>query len=203
MKRRLILLATALASTQALAGDSVLTLKQLSTDGDGVITINCTACPPLSVKNERPNVHGVEVTETMIGGEKKIIQTDNLMGGSAVRYVKSSPSNRTSAGEMIARTEGGTSVTVGHEGTIHVRPDLQPVSASMGDNVTYGGGGEFQVENVEPNGEERTVNGGVDSVSRTSSIDMNDAEHRIMDGNRIAVPAAEGETEILKLRPTH
>ena len=201
MKRRILLTSViAIAAGPALAGDSVLTFKSLNTDADSVTTFNCADCPPLKVKEMGPNVHGVEVEETIIGGEKKIVQTDNLMGGSAVRYVKSSPSNPHSAGEMIAHTDGGTSVTVGHEGTIHIRPGQQPVTANAGNQVTYTGGGEFNVEEVSPKPME---DDGVDGNSRTSSVNMTDAQHDVEGGEATPSSRIENGTEILELRPTH
>ena len=201
MKRRILLTSViAIVAAPALAGDSVLTSNQLNTDADSVITFSCATCPPLKEKDMGPNVHGVEVTEKIIGGEKKVVQTDNLMGGTAVRYVKSSPSNADSAGEMIARTNGGTSVTVGHEGTIHVRPGMQPVTANSGNQVTYSGGGEFNVEEVSPKPMEVD---GVDDGSRTSSVNMTDAQHDVEGGEVTSGSRVENDTEILELRPTH
>jgi hypothetical protein len=201
MKRRILLTSIiTIAAGPVLAGDSVITFGSESTGGNSIITFDCSACPPLKVEDRGPNVHGVEVKEIEIGGEKKIVQTDNLMGGSAVRYVRTSHSGPNSAGEVIAHTNGGTSVTTGNEGTIHVRPDMQPVTADAGDQTTYSGGGEFNIEEVVPEGHE---NDGVDDGSQTSSVNMNDAQHEVVGGETVENGRVENGTEILELRPTH
>ncbi len=201
MKRRILLISVLILSAgPALADDSVITIGSASTGADSIITIDCSSCPPLKVKEKGPQVHGVEVIETEIGGEKKIVQTDNLMGGSPVRYVKTSTTGPQSAGEVIAHTNGGTSVTVGHEGTIHVRPGNEPVTVSAGDQTTYSGGGEFHVEEVTPrhNGQD-----GVDGGSQTSSVNMNDAENDVVGGEVVNGSEIENGTRIIELRPTH
>ncbi len=204
MKRAIFLVATvALASVPAWAGDSVITFGQLSDTGNSVITVDCATCPPLKEKEHGPAVHGVEVTETIIGGEKKIVQTDNLMGGSAVRYVKTSPSNADSAGEIIAHTGGGTSVTVGHGGTIHVPADMQPAAADAGNSVTYSGGGEFHVEEAEARSEKNREVDGSSTTSSVNSVNMNDAENIVIGGGTAEKSSVVNGTEILELRPTH
>lgn len=201
MKRRILLTSLfAFSAGPVLAGDSVLTIGSTSTGAGSIITIDCSSCPPLKTEDKGPNVHGVEVIETEIGGEKKIVQTDNLMGGSPVRYVKASTSNEQSAGEVIAHSDGGTNVTVGHEGTIHVRPGTAPVTVNAGNGTTYSGGGEFHVEEVKPRG---TENDGVDGGSQTSSVNMNDAQHDVEGGEPMEGSRTEGGTEIIELRPTH
>lgn len=201
MKRRILLTSLfAFSAGPVLAGDSVLTIGSASTGAGSITIIDCSSCPPLKTEDKGSVVHGVEVIETEIGGEKKIVQTDNLMGGSPVRYVKASTSDEQSAGEVIAHSDGGTNVTVGHEGTIHVRPGTAPVTVNAGNQTTYSGGGEFHVEEVKPR---VTENDGVDDGSQTSSVNMNDAQHDVegvkpMEGSRTG-----GGPEIIELRPTH
>lgn len=198
MKRRAILLVAIMAAAPALAEDSVVSFSQSSDGAGSVITIHCDSCPPLEEKDQDPNVHGVQVTETIIGGQKKIVQTDNLMGGSAVRYVKTSPSNRQSAGEVIGHSGGGTNVTVGHGGTIHVpagRPPLDLESA-----VSYSGGGEFNVQRVE---RERQQTGNVDAGSQTSSVTTSGSENVVIHRRAAGDGDIVGGTEMLELRPTH
>lgn len=200
MKRRILLTSIfVIATGPVLAGDSVITIGSASTGANSVITIDCGSCPPLKVKDSGPKVHGVEVVETEIGGEPKVVQTDNLMGGSAVRYVKASTRGPQSAGEVIAHSNGGTSVTVGHEGTIHARPGIAPVTVNAGNQTTYSGGGEFHVEEVKP---QATQNVGIDDGSQTSSVNMNDAQHDVEGGEPVDGSRIEDGTEIIELRPT-
>lgn len=200
MKRHILLTSIfALSAGPVLAGDSVITIGSASTGANSVITIDCSSCPPLKIKDNSPKVHGVEVIETEIGGEKKIVQTDNLMGGSPVRYVKASTRGAQSAGEVIAHSNGGTNVTVGHEGTIHVRPGTEPVTVNAGNQTTFSGGGEFHVEEVKPRVLETD---GVDGRSRTSSVNMNDAQHDVEGGVPVDGGRIEDGTKIIELRPT-
>ena len=75
--KRLVLMTSviAIAAAPALGGDSVLTFDHLNTDADSVTTFSCSTCPPLKEKDTGPNVHGIEVSETIIGGQKKVVQT--------------------------------------------------------------------------------------------------------------------------------
>lgn len=200
MKRRILLTSIfVFCAGPVLAGDSVLTIGSGSTGAGSVITIDCSSCPPLKPEDKGPNVHGVEVIETEIGGEKKVVQTDNLMGGSAVRYVKASTRGPESAGEVVSHSGGGTNVTVGHEGTIDVRRGTAPVTVNAGNQTTFSGGGEFHVEEVKP----RVIeNDGVDGGSRTSSVNMNDAQHDVEGGTPAEESRVEGGAEIIELRPT-
>ena len=172
----------ALCATPAAAGDSVLNITSTSTGAGSILTLDCDKCPPLKVKDTGPKVHGVEVIEKHIGGEKKIVQTDNLMGGTAVRYVKSSFGTDNTAGESVTHTSAGTTVASGNEGTINFNGELEPVTADVSNRTTYSGGGEFSIERVSPDG---SVSDGVDGGSRTSSVSEG------------------GGAEIIELRPTH
>ncbi len=191
-----------LASGNALAGGSVIEVNSnsaaagKSVSAGSIITIDCTLCPPLKAKDNGPGVHGVEVIEMEINGQNKVVQTDNLMGGTAVRYVKNNiskpqPANRAFAGETVTHSNGGTEVTSRH--TIIVPSNSVLVIADAGSSVTMSGGGDFNVEEVQPDEERQD---GVDDGSQTSSVNMNDAQH-----DNIEVDGTD-EPEILELRPT-
>lgn len=137
----------ALTAGPALAGDGVLNITTDSVGAGNIITVDCSHCPPLKEKDTGPDVHGVEVVETEINGTRKVVQTDNMMGGSAVRYVRAAAPEGSYSGETVTQTAGGTSVT---------------------------GGGEFNVERV---GNANARRDGVDDDSQTSSVNMNDAQH--------------------------
>ncbi|MEX3007915.1 plant virulence effector HPE1-like domain-containing protein [Hoeflea sp. TYP-13] len=197
---RLIILtsAFALAASAAMAGDSVIHVKSKIVGAGSVITVDCSECPPLKPKYTGPDVHGVEIVEQHIGGEKKVVQTDNMMGGSAVRIVRASAGTKNYAGESVVHANGGTNVSDRHEGTIHLQPGQRPVVADSG--VTYKGGGEFNVEEV---GEDQRPLDGVDGGSQTSSVNMNDAEHDVVEPQE---PGGEephnNGPEIIELRPS-
>ena len=74
--------AFAIAASAAMAGDSVLFFKSAPTNGSSVLTFNCDDCPAIKPSFVAPDVHGVEVQEHDVDGEKKIVQMDNMMGGS-------------------------------------------------------------------------------------------------------------------------
>ncbi|MCY6381702.1 plant virulence effector HPE1-like domain-containing protein [Hoeflea prorocentri] len=201
--QRLIVLTSffALTAGPALAGDAVLDIKTKSVGAGNVITVDCSHCPPLKEKDTGPDVHGVELVETEIGGTRKVVQTDNMMGGSAVRYVRAATPEGSYSGEAVTQTAGGTSVTGGNShGTIHIERGVTPIVADGG--TTFSGGGEFNVEEVGNANERRD---GVDGASQTSSVNMNDAQH----DNAGAETVEGGEEphnpgpEIIDLRPTH
>ncbi|MDA4844865.1 plant virulence effector HPE1-like domain-containing protein [Hoeflea poritis] len=189
----------ALAVGPALAGDSVINVTSDALGAGSVIEVDCSTCPPLKPKKTGPDVHGVEVIEAEIGGKKKTVQTDNMMGGSAVRTVKASHSSPQFAGETVTHTKAGTTVASEHHGTIHIQPGAEPIVADSG--TTFEGGGEFNVEEV---GENNIRRDGVDGASQTSSVNMNDAQH-----DNAGQQAPEGGQqphnngpEIIELRPT-
>ena len=185
----------ALTAGPALAGDGVLNITTDSVGAGNIITVDCSHCPPLKEKDTGPDVHGVEVVETEINGTRKVVQTDNMMGGSAVRYVKAAAPEGSYSGETVTQTAGGTSVTGGHEhGTIHIERGMEPVTADGG--TTFGGGGEFNVERV---GNANARRDGVDDDSQTSSVNMNDAQH----DNAGPQKQNNSGPEIIELRPTH
>ncbi|WP_136660402.1 plant virulence effector HPE1-like domain-containing protein [Nitratireductor sp. XY-223] len=190
----------ALAVSPALAGDSVINVTSDTLGAGSVIEVDCSACPPLKPKKKGSAVHGVEVIETEIGGQRKTVQTDNMMGGSAVRTVRASSSDPHYAGETVTHSKAGTNVASKHHGTIHIQPGAEPVVADSG--TTFEGGGEFNVEEV---GENNVRKDGVDDDSQTSSVNMTDAQH-----NNAGPQAPEGGEEphnngpeIIELRPTH
>lgn len=189
----------ALAAAPALAGDSVINITSDTLGAGSVIEVDCSACPPLKPKQTDPVVHGVEVIEAEIGGKKKTVQTDNMMGGSAVRTVKAPVLNPQYAGETVTHTKAGTTVASEHHGTIHVQPGAEPVVADSG--TAFEGGGEFNVEQV---GENNVRRDGVDDASRTSSVNMTDAQD---DNAGQPAPEDGGQPhnngpEIIELRPT-
>ncbi|WP_419913641.1 plant virulence effector HPE1-like domain-containing protein [Hoeflea sp.] len=190
----------ALAAAPAVAGDSVIKVTSDKQGAGSVINFNCSACPPLKPKEKGPDVHGVEVIEAEIGGKKKTVQTDNMMGGSAVRIVKSAPAGAQYAGETVTHSKAGTTVASEHHGTIHVVPGTKPIVADSG--TTFEGGGEFNVEEVGDNNVRRD---GVDDTSQTSSVNMNDAQN-----DNAGQQASQGGeqphnngAEIIELRETH
>ena len=174
--------AFAIAASAAMAGDSVLFFKSEPTEGRSVLTFTCDDCPEIKPSFVAPEVHGVEVLEHDVDGEKRIVQHDNMMGGSAVRIVKGVSSQDNYAGQTVTRMGNGTLVTSGGGPVVEtVDGDREPVVADS--NVTVSGGGGMNVKEI--NGD------GVDGRSQTSSVEsinMNDAQHE-------NVGPAEPETE--------
>lgn len=163
--------AFAIAAGAAMAGDSVLYIKSKPSKSSSIITYNCDDCPELKPDFVAPNVHGVEVLEHEVDGEKKIVQHDNMMGGSAVRIVKSGNTQENYAGQTVTRVPGGTIVTSGSPVVESVEPGQTPVVAGSS-NVTVSGGSDMNVEEVTADG--------VDDGSQTSSVEsvnMNAAQH--------------------------
>lgn len=89
MKRFMLAVSVlALAAGTAAAESSVIDVK-LNLGGAGsVIVVECTTCPARKARQKAPVVNGTRVVETEIDGERKRFMLDNMMGGSAVRYVK-------------------------------------------------------------------------------------------------------------------
>ncbi|MEM6464162.1 MAG: plant virulence effector HPE1-like domain-containing protein [Pseudomonadota bacterium] len=198
---RLIVLASAfsIAATAAVAGDSVINVQSRKVESGSIISFSCAECPALKPRFVAPDVHGVEVTEKSVDGENKIVQTDNMMGGSAVRIVKAGSNPENTSGQTVERVNGGTLVTSGETAPVVVQPGETPVVADSG--VTFEGGGEFNVDEV---GTETPAEDGVDGGSQTSSVEtvnMNDAEH---DSAGPSEPEGEGPhndgPEIIELR---
>ena len=163
--------AFAIAATAAMAGDSVIHIKTGKSENRSVRSFSCSECPDIKPRFVSPDVHGVEVIEQHVDGQKKIVQMDNMMGGSAVRIVKAGAEPENYAGESVVRENGGTLVTDNQDDATVIQPGQQPVMADG--SVTYEGGGEFKVD-------EEPVQDGVDDGSQTSSVEslnMNDAEH--------------------------
>ncbi|MEM9108180.1 MAG: hypothetical protein AAGC96_21270 [Pseudomonadota bacterium] len=162
--------AFAIAAGAAMAGDSVLYLKSKPSESGSVITYTCDDCPELKPDFVAPNVHGVEVLEHEDEGGKKVVQHDNMMGGSAVRIVRTGNTQDNYAGQTVTRVPGGTVVTSGAPVVETVEPGQTPVVA--GSNVTVSGGSDMNVEEVAEDG--------VDDGSQTSSVEsvnMNAAQH--------------------------
>ncbi|MEO4043544.1 hypothetical protein AAFN47_18265 [Hoeflea sp. CAU 1731] len=111
------------------------------------------------------NQPAVQVTETSVDGDRKAVQVDNMMGGSPVRTFRD-------------LDDAEPPVVV------------QKTQENEGSAVTFSGGGDFGVEEVGPSSGET-----VDEGSRTSSVNMENAEHDNVDG-----PSNSGP-EILELRP--
>ena len=105
--------AFAIAASAAMAGDSVLYIKSKPSKGSSIISYNCDECPELKPDFVAPDVHGVEVQEHEVDGQKRIVQHDNMMGGSAVRIVKTGNTQDNYAGQTVTRVPGGTLVTSG------------------------------------------------------------------------------------------
>jgi hypothetical protein len=188
--------AFAIAATAAMAGDSVVHIKSKKIESGSVITYHCDVCPELKPRFVAPDIHGVQVQEQDIEGEKKIVQMDNMMGGSAVRIVRAGTNQGNYAGQTVTREGNGTLVTSGEPVVETVEPGV------VADNdVEYDGGGEFNVDEVSEN---EPIEDGIDGGSQTSSVEsvnMNDAEH---DDEGPGEPAAEEPhndgPEIIELR---
>ncbi|MDF2369512.1 MAG: plant virulence effector HPE1-like domain-containing protein [Rhizobiaceae bacterium] len=199
MIRPIILTAALVLTTgSAVAGGSVIDVTSKLIATGSIISVDCTECPPLKDKTAAPVVSGVETHETEIDGTKKIIQTDNMLGGSPVRHVRNAPASSPSvvteySGESSSHENGGTSISSGDHGTIHAGAGMMPGAANDEGEVTVTGGGDFNVDEVAP---ETASKDGVDGVSQTSSVDMNDAQHDNVEPENTAGP------EIIELRPT-
>lgn len=197
---RALILTTALVLTtgSAVAGGSVIDITSKLIATGSIISVDCTQCPPLKNTKKAPLVSGVETHETEIDGTKKIIQTDNMLGGSPVRHVRNAPASSPSvvteySGESSSHENGGTSITSGHHGTIHAGAGMVSGSGNDEGEVTITGGGDFNVDEVGP---KTASKDGVDDVSQTSSVDMNDAQHDTVEPDNSDGP------EIIELRPT-
>ena len=187
--------AFAIAASAAMAGDSVIHIKTGKGESRSVTSFDCADCPDLKPRFVSPEVHGVEVSEQHVDGKKKIVQVDNMMGGSAVRIVKAGDEPENYAGESVVREGNGTLVTDNQDGSVVIQPGEQPVVADG--TVTYQGGGDFNVD-------EEPVQDGVDGGSRTSSVDspnMTDAEDYNVDPARSAPEQQhKSSPEIIELR---
>ncbi|MCP4316658.1 MAG: hypothetical protein GY789_11770 [Hyphomicrobiales bacterium] len=176
--------AFAIAASAAMAGDSVIKIKSRNVEAGSVITFDCSECPPVKPKFVSPDVHGVEVIEKNIDGKKKVVQMDNMMGGSAVRIVKATPETQNNTGDQNV-----------------VESWQKPFVADSG--VTFEGVGEFNVDEVEEAGTDQPAQDGVDGGSQTSSVNMTDAEHV-----NVGPKEPNGEephnngSEIIELRPS-
>ena len=163
--------AFAIAASAAMAGDSVLFIKSEPTKGDSVLTFNCDDCPEVKPSFVAPEVHGVEVLEHDVNGEKRIVQHDNMMGGSAVRIVKGVSNQDNYAGQTVTRQGNGTLVTSGGGTVVEtVDGDRTPVVADS--NVSVSGGGGMSVEEINEDG----IDGG-SQTSSVESVNMNHAQH--------------------------
>ena len=187
----------AIAATAAMAGESVVEIKSKKIEGGSVITFDCDECPELKPRTDTPDVYGVEVQEQNVDGEKKIVQMDNMMGGSAVRIVKAGTSPSNYAGQTVTREGNGTLVTSGEP----VVETVEPGQAVADNDVEYEGGGEFDVDEVSEN---EPVEDGVDGGSQTSSVEslnMDDAEHDDADPDESAAEEPHNDgPEIIELR---